>query len=48
MTPPKRRTLDRFFESEDFDKKFIFLPDTLIEKNLTLIPVLEKQGILIN
>ena len=31
-----------------FDKKFIFLPDTLIEKNLTLIPVLEKQGILIN
>lgn len=30
-----------------FDKKFIFLPDTLLEKNLTTLPVLHTQGILI-
>lgn len=30
-----------------FDRKFIFLPDTLLKKNLTTIPVLGKQGILI-
>lgn len=30
-----------------YDKKFIFLPDTLLAQNLTLVPVLDKQGILI-
>ena len=30
-----------------FDKKFIFLPDTLLEKNLTHVPILNEQGILI-
>lgn len=29
------------------DKKFIFLPDTLLEKNLTHIPVLDAMGVLI-
>jgi len=30
-----------------FDRKFIFLPDTLLKKNLTSVPILNKQGILI-
>lgn len=30
-----------------YDKKFIFLPDSLIDSNLTRIPVLEKPGVLI-
>ncbi len=30
-----------------FDKKFIFLPDSLLEKNLIDIPVLNQKGILI-
>ena len=30
-----------------YDKKFIFLPDTLLEKNLTSIELLDDQGILI-
>jgi hypothetical protein len=29
-----------------FDKKFIFVPDTIIEKNLTFIPELDAQGVL--
>jgi hypothetical protein len=29
-----------------FDKKFIFVPDTIIEKNLTFIPELNAQGAL--
>ena len=32
---------------EIFDKKFIFLPDTLLEKNLVNLPVLDEKGILI-
>ncbi|MEQ9188044.1 MAG: hypothetical protein RLP15_09940 [Cryomorphaceae bacterium] len=30
-----------------YDKKFIFLPDTLLEKNLVDLPVMEEKGILI-
>jgi hypothetical protein len=30
-----------------YDKKFIFLPDTLIDSNLTRVPVLEKSGVFI-
>ena len=30
-----------------YDKKFIFLPETLIEENLVQIPVLDVPGILI-
>lgn len=29
-----------------FDKKFIFVPDTITEKNLTFIPELESYGVL--
>jgi hypothetical protein len=29
-----------------FDKKFIFVPDTITEKNLTFIPELEQYGVL--
>lgn len=30
-----------------FDKKFIFLPESILETNVTLIPVIQKSGILI-
>ena len=36
-----------YIGSKIFDKKFIFLPDTLLEKNLVELPVLEEKGILI-
>lgn len=29
-----------------FDKKFVFVPDSIIEKNLTFIPELNAQGVL--
>lgn len=30
-----------------FDKKFVFLPDTLLLKNMTEVPLLNQKGILI-
>jgi hypothetical protein len=37
-----------FYEDERiFDKKFIFLPDTLVAQNLREIPLLHTNGILI-
>ncbi|MEZ4721329.1 MAG: hypothetical protein R2813_05565 [Flavobacteriales bacterium] len=36
-----------YIDSTIYDKKFIFLPDSLLDKNLTHIPVIDKQGILI-
>ena len=36
-----------YIEGKIHDKKFIFLPDTLLEKNLTQIELLDDQGILI-
>lgn len=30
-----------------FDKKYIFLPETISEKHFTTIPLLEKRGVLI-
>lgn len=30
-----------------YDKKYIFLPETIIEDNFTHIPVLETQGVMI-
>jgi hypothetical protein len=36
-----------YIGSKIYDKKFIFLPDTLLEKNLTPIDLLGEQGILI-
>ena len=30
-----------------YDKKYVFLPETINEENLTLIPVLKKRGVMI-
>jgi hypothetical protein len=30
-----------------YDKKYVFLPDSIHEENLTMIPVLNKKGIMI-
>lgn len=30
-----------------FDKKYVFLPDSVRDENLTLIPVLNKKGVMI-
>ncbi|MFN6944142.1 MAG: hypothetical protein ACK4ND_04275 [Cytophagaceae bacterium] len=35
-----------FIGDQVFDKKFIFLPDTIIEENLIFIPSLNHEGIL--
>lgn len=32
---------------EIFEKKFIFVPQSIVEENLTEIPVLQKRGVLI-
>jgi hypothetical protein len=31
-----------------YDKKFIFLPETINENFFTLVPVIEKKGVLIS
>lgn len=35
-----------YIDGQVFDKKFIFLPDSIIEENLTTVAELEMQGIL--
>ncbi len=35
-----------YIGNQIFDKKFIFVPDTIIEENLTAIPFMEDKGIL--
>jgi len=35
-----------FIDGQVFDKKFIFVPDSIIEENLTYIEELEMKGIL--
>ncbi len=35
-----------YIDGQVFDKKFIFLPDSIIEENLTTIAELDLQGIL--
>ncbi len=35
-----------FIDGQVYDKKFIFLPDSIIEENLSYIEELEMQGIL--
>ena len=30
-----------------FDKKYIFLPETIVEQNFTQIPILDKRGVFI-
>jgi hypothetical protein len=37
-----------FVNNQVFDKKFIFVPDSIIEDNLIFIPQLELEGILHN
>jgi hypothetical protein len=37
-----------FYKGKDiYDKKYIFLPETITEENFTLIPVLNKKGVMI-
>jgi len=36
-----------FLNKKMFDKKYIFLPETIVERNFTTIPILEKRGVLI-
>jgi hypothetical protein len=36
-----------YYNDQLFDKKFIFLPDSLIEDNMMELPVLKQKGILI-
>lgn len=36
-----------FINKKMYDKKYIFLPETIKEENFTLIPVLNKKGVLI-
>ena len=35
-----------FIGKQIFDKKFIFVPDSIIEKNIVTIPALGLEGIL--
>ncbi len=36
-----------YIGKEIFEKKFIFVPESIVEENLTEIPVLQKKGVLI-
>ena len=36
-----------YIEDVIYDKKYIFLPDAIQEKNFTTIPLLKKKGVLI-
>lgn len=33
--------------TEIYDKKYVFLPETITEENFTMIPVLNKKGVMI-
>jgi len=35
-----------FIDGRIFDKKFIFVPDTITEKNLTFITEIDTKGVL--
>jgi hypothetical protein len=35
-----------FVGQQMYDKKFIFVPESIVHKNLTFIPILQKEGIL--
>ncbi|MFL5728052.1 MAG: hypothetical protein ACJ75J_01080 [Cytophagaceae bacterium] len=37
-----------FIKSQIFDKKFIFVPDSIVEENLIYIPQLKTKGVLHN
>ena len=36
-----------FLDNEMYDKKYIFLPETILPDNFTTIPVLNKRGVMI-
>jgi hypothetical protein len=36
-----------YLDNEMYDKKYIFLPETISRENFTLIPVLNKRGVMI-
>lgn len=36
-----------YINNEIQDKQFIFLPDSILEENFVIIPVMEKQGVMI-
>jgi hypothetical protein len=36
-----------FLDREMYDKKYIFLPETITHENFTTIPVLNKRGVMI-
>ena len=36
-----------YLGKELYDKKYIFLPESITEENLTMIPVLNKRGVMI-
>ena len=36
-----------YVNHEVFDKKYIFLPESITEENFTVIPVLNKKGVMI-
>ncbi|MFA6278138.1 MAG: hypothetical protein WC622_15420, partial [Pedobacter sp.] len=39
--------LSYYIGKEIYDKKFVFLPESIIENNLIRIPVLNKPGVMI-
>ncbi|RKD13692.1 hypothetical protein BCY91_08945 [Pelobium manganitolerans] len=39
--------LSYYIGKDIFDKKFIFLPESIIESNLIKIPVLDKPGVMV-
>ncbi|MHB1178484.1 MAG: hypothetical protein ACYCZO_09145 [Daejeonella sp.] len=39
--------LSFYINSEIYDKKFIFVPESIVESNLIRIPVLNKPGVMI-
>lgn len=36
-----------YIEKEIFDKKFIFLPESIIESNLIKVPIINKPGVVV-
>ena len=39
--------LSYYIDKEIFDKKFIFLPESIVEGNMIRIPILNKPGVMI-
>lgn len=39
--------LSYYIDREIFDKKFIFLPESIIESNLTRVPLVNKPGVVV-